>query len=198
MCESEFSQRMYCKLTITCYVSKTLFLKNCRIYNIFGSGSTHAAHAQFIVQSAVDNGGRKIGLSRGATTRMGSWFYAQMRMLRLKNTPEATITQKKFRDLALKENEKLAVQDIMDPRMWKAIFTLLRAFYPALRCLRYCDTNTPAMDKLATLAYRTNIALERSIKSLNDEDLFRVDESRCGLTAEENELFALDDRFHDV
>ena len=111
---------------------------------------------------------------------------------------EATITQKKFRDLAVKENEKLAVQDIMDPRMWKASFTLLRVFYPALRYLRYCDTNTPAMDKIATLAYRTNIALERSIDSLNDENLFTVDESRCGLTAEENELFTLDDRFHDV
>ena len=54
------------------------------------------------------------------------------------------------------------------------------------------------MDKIATLVYRTNIALERSIDSLNDENLFTVDESRCRLTAEENELFALDDRFHDV
>ena len=198
MCGSAFIQRMCCKLTITCFVSKTLVLKACRMYNIFGSGSTHAAHAQFMVQSAVDNNGRKIGLSRGATSRMASWFYAQLRMLRLRHTLEATITQKKFRDLTLRENEKLAVQDIMDPLFWKAIFTLLRAVYPALRCLRYCDTNTPAMDKIATLAYRTNIALERSIDSLNDEHLFRVDESRCGLTAEENELFGLDDRFHDV
>ena len=54
------------------------------------------------------------------------------------------------------------------------------------------------MDKITTLAYRTNIALERSIDSLNGENLFTVDESRCGLTAKENELFGLDDRFHDV
>ena len=106
---------MYCKLTITCYASKTLVLKSCRMYNIFGSGSTHAAHAQFMVQSAVDNNGRKIGLSRGATSRMASWFYAQLRMLRLRHTLEATIAQKKFRDLTLRENEKLAVQDIMNP-----------------------------------------------------------------------------------
>ena len=117
------------------------------MYNIFGSGSSHAAHAQFMLQSAVDNDGMKVGSSRGAISRMASWFYAQLRMLRMRNTLEATIAQKKFRVLKLKENERLAVMDISNPLFWKAIFVLLRAVYPALRTLRLCDTNTPAMEK---------------------------------------------------
>ena len=121
---------------------------------IFGSGSTHAAHAQLMLQSAVDNGGKKIGLARGATSRMASWFYSMLRMLRLRNTLEAAIAQKKFRGLALNLKQRLAVADILNLLFWKAVFTLLRAVFPALRCLRYCDTNTPAMELKASLKAR--------------------------------------------
>ena len=168
------------------------------MYNIFGSGSTHAAHAQFMLQSAVDNDGKKIGLSRGATSRMASWFYSMLRMLRLRNTLEATITQKKFRDLSLNLKQRFAVADILNPLFWKAVFTLLRAVFPALRCLRYCDTNTPAMDKIALLAYRTGVALECAIETLNDRALFNSDACTSGLDDEQDELFELDDRFHDM
>ena len=168
------------------------------MYNIFGSGSTHAAHAQLMLQSAVDNDGKKIGLSRGATSRMASWFYSMMRMLRLRNTLEATIAQKKFRELMLNQKQKLAVADIVNPLFWKAVFTLLRAVFPALRCLRYCDTNTPTMDKIALLAYRTRVALECAIETLNDRALFNSDTSTSGLDDEQDELFELDDRFHDL
>ena len=168
------------------------------MYNIFGSGSTHAAHAQFMFQSAVDNNGKKIGLSRGATSRMASWFYSMSRMLRLRSTLEGTIAQKKFRNLTLNLKERLAVADILNPLFWKAVFTLLRAVFPALRCLRYCDMNTPAMDKIALLAHRTCVALEGLIEALNDRALFNSDACTSGLDDEQDELFELDDRFHDM
>ena len=54
-----------------CFV-ETLIAKCCRLYNVFGSGASHGAHAQFIAQSAIANKGRRVGLLRGATTRMAS------------------------------------------------------------------------------------------------------------------------------
>ena len=168
------------------------------MYHIFGSGSMHAAHAQFMLQSAVDNDGKKIGLSRGATSRMASWFYSIMRMLRMRTTLEATIAQKKFRDLALNLKQRLAVADILNPQFWKAVFTLLQAVFPALRCLRYCDTNTPMMDRISLLAYRTSVALDSAIEALNDRALFNSDAGMSGLDDEQDELYELDDRFHDM
>ena len=50
------------------------------MYNVFGSGANHAIYAQFMAQSALANRGRKVGLLRGAGTRMALWFYAMMRL----------------------------------------------------------------------------------------------------------------------
>ena len=52
------------------------------------------------------------------------------------------------------------------------MYVVLRAVYPALRCLRYCDSNTPAMDKVYLLAHRTVLAIEQSVQSLEDINLF--------------------------
>ncbi len=41
----------------------------CRLYNVFGSGASHAIYAQFMAQSALANRGRKVCLIRGAGTR---------------------------------------------------------------------------------------------------------------------------------
>ena len=48
---------------------------------MFGSGSNHGIYAQFMAQSALTNGGRAVGLLRGAGTQMALWFYAMMRSL---------------------------------------------------------------------------------------------------------------------
>ena len=55
---------------------------------------------------------------------------------------------------------------------FKAIYTLLRAVFPALRLLRYCDANRPAMDKVIYLSHRTSVALDRSMALLNDSEIF--------------------------
>ena len=173
--------------------AQMLVLKACRLYNVFGSGGTHSCHAQLMTQSACDNGGRAIGPVRGAGTRMASWFYAMIRLLRLRTTFLACINQGKFRTLVLNDKERLAVFDISDPVFWKAMYTLLRAVFPALRCLRYCDGNIPAMDKVYTLTHRTSIAIEKSIDALNDTDMFRSDWSTEGLVLEETELYGVEE-----
>ena len=49
---------------------------------MFGSGASHAIYAQFMAQSSLSNRGKKVGLHRGAGTRMAMWFYAMIRLLR--------------------------------------------------------------------------------------------------------------------
>ncbi len=108
-----------------------------------------------MAQSAMANRGRKVGLLRGAGTRMALWFYAMMRLLRLKQALMATIHQQRFTDLQLNETVAMAVQDIENPDFWKCLYVILRAVFPALRLLRYCDKSKPAMEKINYLSYHT-------------------------------------------
>jgi hypothetical protein len=129
------------------------------MYNVFGSGANHAIYAQFMAQLSMANRGRKVGLLGGAGTRMALWFYAMMRVLRLKQALMATIHQQRFTDLTLNETVAMAVQDIENPDFWKCLYIKLRAVFPALRLLCYCDKSKPAMDKIYYLSYRTTQAL---------------------------------------
>ena len=149
-----------------------MILKTCRMYNVFGSGANHGIYAQFMAQSSMSNGGRGVGLLRGSGTRMALWFYAMIRMLRVRQPLTATIHQQKFVALSLNENVAAAVRDIGDDKFWKCIYIILRAIFPALRLLCYCDKSTPAMDKIFYLSHRTTLALEKSEEDLNDESLF--------------------------
>lgn len=112
-------------------------------------------------QSAQFNGGRKVNLLRGSGTRMGLWFYAFIRLLRLKAPLKATIHQQKFRDLDINERARQAIRDIENDSFFKAVYVLSRAVFPALRALCLCDTNTPRMDKILYLVMRVRKAIER-------------------------------------
>ena len=135
------------------------------------------------------NKGKKIGLLRGASTRFATWFYAMMRLLRLKGPLLATIHQAKFRDLDLNNRVRSAVMDIEDKLFWKALYILLRAVFPMLRALRYCDSNTPAMDKIFYLSHRATESIMKSGNDLNDETLFGTLGSDDELEAEADEVF---------
>ena len=63
---------------------------------MFGSGANHAIYAQFMAQSSLSDRGKKVGLLRGAGTRMAMWFYAMIRLLRLENPLKATVHQANF------------------------------------------------------------------------------------------------------
>ena len=151
---------------------------------MFGSGANHGIYAQFMDQSALANSGHKVGLLRGAGTRMALWFYAMMQALRLRQALEATIHQQKFLELKLKDSAKAAVRDVKDEKFWKCIYIILRAVFPALRLLCYCDKNKPAMDKIFFLSHRTTVALDKSEALLNDKLLFGALKSDSNLRAE--------------
>ena len=112
--------------------------------------------------------------------------YAMIRALRLRQPLTATIHQQKFVDLNLNESAKAAVRDIKDDKFWKCIYILLRAVFPALRLLCYCDKNKPSMDKIFFLSHRTTVALEKSEEFLNDKTLFGALKSDDNLTREGN------------
>jgi hypothetical protein len=107
---------------------------------------------------------------------MATFFYAMLRLIRLKDALKATVNTVKFREL-LKSVSNIAsirecVADIENSQFFRALYVLLRAVYPALRVLRYCDSNEPMMDKLYYLSYRATQALKKSIECLDDEATF--------------------------
>ena len=156
-----------------CFV-ETLIAKCCRLYNVFGSGASHGAHAQFIAQSAIANKGRRVGLLRGATTRMASWFYAMMRVLRQKDVLKSTVHSVMFRDLAKNDKVRGAVIDIENEVFFKALYILLRAVFPAIRALRFADSNEPMMDKIYFFSQRMQMALTKSVDLFNEKEIFGV------------------------
>ena len=109
---------------------------------------------------------------RGATTRMASWFYAMMRVLCHKDVLKATIHTLQFRESAKNEKVRGAVRDIENDAFFKALYILLRAVFPAIRALRFTDSNQPMMDKIYFFSKRTESALEQSIEFLNCEEIF--------------------------
>ena len=139
-----------------------------------------------MARSALANNGHKVSLLRGAGTRMALWFYAMMRLLRLKQPLIATIHQQKFVDLNLNDTVRGAVQDIKDDTLWKCIYLLLRAVLPALRLLCYCDKSKPAMDKVFFLSHRTTLTLNKLEDFLNDRHLFGYLRSDSNLTRDGN------------
>ena len=84
----------------------------------------------------------------------------------------ASVHCAEFQKLVLFPKAKRAANDVMNKKYFKAMYTLLRAVSSALRLLRYCDSNTPAMDKVYMLSHRTTVAIEKSVEALNDKELF--------------------------
>ncbi len=59
----------------------------------------------------------------------------------------------------------LEVEDIEDEVFWNGIFCLLRAVFPALKALRYCDLNVQLWIRYFSLV---DNAIEKSSSMLND------------------------------
>ncbi len=86
--------------------------------------------------------GKRIDLLAG--TRFPTWFYGLHHLLALL----VTVHSLYFTSLAHNAKAALPVQYIESNQFWKAVHFLLRVVFPALRVLRYCDANKPAMDKI--------------------------------------------------
>ncbi len=90
----------------------------------------------------------------------------------MKPALKATIHNPSFSSLSKNDRVAAAIADIEDDVFWKAIYFLLRAVFPALKALRYCDSNIPAMDKIYFLVKQADDALHDSQLILDDQDLF--------------------------
>ncbi len=125
-----------------------------------------------MAQSAMGNKGCSVNLLRDAGTRMALWFYAMVRLLRLRQPLAATILQQRFVDLNLIDSVRAAVHDIKEDKFWKCEYLLVHAVFPALRLLCYCDKSKPAIDKMFFLSHRTTLTLEKSEEFLKNRNLF--------------------------
>ena len=76
------------------------------LYKFFGSGSTHMTYAQFRNHSYIDNSNKSIGLVQAAGTRMGGYFYAFYRLLRLRKALKKLSLQMNGIMLSLKTNKQ--------------------------------------------------------------------------------------------
>ncbi len=70
---------------------------------------------------------------------------------------------------SLSNNYHVAAEDGV---FWKAIYCLLCAVFPALKALRYCDSNINAIDKIYYLVQQADDALLDSFLLLDNQDLF--------------------------
>ena len=100
-----------------------------------------------------------IVLLRGSGNRFATYLYSMMRLVRLQSPLLATIHQAIFSDINLNECFRSSVMDIENKTFWKALYTLLRSVYPAIRALRYYELNVPAIDKIYHLSNHTTLAI---------------------------------------
>ena len=111
-----------------------------------------------------------------------------IRILRLKDALIATIHTAEFKELEKNDVIRAAIQDIANPQFFKALYVLLRAVFPALRVLRFCDKGEPCLDKIFYLAHRATEALAKSKTLLSDARLFTFDDDEF-LAVEQSEVF---------
>ncbi len=114
----------------------------------------------------------KNGLLHGAGTRFATCFYTVHRALPMKPAQKATNNNPSFASLSKNDHVAAAVYDIKDEVFWKAIHCHLYDVFPALKALRYCDSNIPAMDKILVLVKWADEALLDLQLILDDQDLF--------------------------
>ena len=97
--------------------------------------------------------------------------------------------QAEFRTLSLNDAAGAAIKDIKDKTFWQAMHALSRAVYPAICVLHYCDSNTPAMDKVFMLLNCCLQAITKSTGELNDANVFPTCTDVEGLGVEEFQAF---------
>jgi hypothetical protein len=121
-----------------------------------------------MAQSAIAHKGCTVCLLQGTGIQMALWFYAMVRLLRLRQPLGATIHQQKIVDLNPNDSVKAAVHDIKDDKFWKCVYLLLRAVFPALRLLCYCNKSMLAWDKIFFFAISLlfNLGVARQGRSM--------------------------------
>ncbi len=135
-------------------------LKWYKLYNVFESEVKHAIYAQFMVQSALSNQGKPVGIFRVSGTWFALWFYAMRQFLCLKIPLKATIHQQVFVTLIWMPVQKPPWKTLKMVKFWKSMYILLCAVFPALMALCYWDMSKPSMDKIFSSCTRQHKQLK--------------------------------------
>ena len=120
------------------------------MYRYFGSGSVHGTYAIFKKYAATYNNNVEIGLIQAAETRMGGYFYAFYRLLRLKKALRQTVVSKEWENVVV-ENPKLkqTIEMVVNnDDFFNLVKMVVLVLYPVIKCLQLADTNKPGMDKI--------------------------------------------------
>jgi hypothetical protein len=106
---------------------------------------------------------------------MAGHAYAQVCMLRLKDSLLATITSAAYINLKLKGFPKKVEAYLQNPDMWDATFVLQRCLFPMIRVLRLGDESAcGGMSKIVYYVHQTDKAIENSMELLHDLKYFRT------------------------
>ncbi len=114
---------------------------------------------------------RKNYLLWGTGLSFASLFYAIHRLLCQKLALKGTIHNPLFTTLWKYDHVVAAIKGIKSECFWKASSCLLDTVFPALKALRYCDSNVLEMDNVFCifLSRQVDEALLNSQKLLDDE-----------------------------
>ena len=86
---------------------------------------------------------------------------ALLRILRLKDAFQATVTSTEFKDLKMFQGIAYA---LLQDELWQFLFVMCRALYAPMRTLRLADQKIPAMDKLYFYVLKSERMIEKWIK----------------------------------
>jgi len=148
------------------------------IYRVFGSGSTHMAYAVFQKHAKEYNKNNSIGLIRASGTRMGGYFYAFHRLLRLYHPLLKAVNSNEWKnDVSLKNNSlKTLVENIIKyPSFFEKIKIIVLILYPVIKTLRLSDSNKPGMDKIYYYVKETTKyinAMSSTFDTLFDDEFY--------------------------
>ena len=116
--------------------------------------------------SRLHNKGIAVGFIKPSECRMAGEHIALLRLLRLKNALQATITSKEFMDLKVFHS---VTQILLNPEFWKYLYVMCRALYAPMRVLRLADQKLAAMDKLYYYILQTDRMLQKYITDAEEQ-----------------------------
>ena len=131
-----------------------------KLRNIFGS-TRHVTTAIFNKLSKKHNKGIRIGFIKPSDCRMAGHRIALLRVLRLKDALQATVTSTEFKELKVFTTISYV---LLQDEFWQYLFVMCRALYAPMRLLRFADMKIPAMDKLYFYVLQSERMIERWIQ----------------------------------
>ena len=127
--------------------------------NVFGS-TRHVFTAMFNKYSKKHNKGILIGFIKPSDCRMAGHQISLLRLLRLKDALQATVTSAEFKEL---KSFEILAHALLQDEIWQYLFVMCRALYAPICLLCLADQKVPAMDKLCFFVLQSERMIEKWI-----------------------------------